>query len=292
MNTEIQKDFTLILEENFPTDAPMTELLRYACLPPGKLFRPKLTYALAHDLNGFNPDHKLLAAAIEVHHAYSLVHDDLPSMDNDDMRRGKPSLHKAYNEWKAILSGDALIGFSFELLSQMQSDKTIDIINLFARYTGKDGLILGQFLDLSHDNDTFEKLCHLHLLKTGKLISFALEASFLLIEKPLANFDQIKLLGSSLGLLFQLIDDLSELNEDTDQHEEDINAFLNFPANKVIQAIVQEHKLIKMVIKENKLENLNEIYKNYLIKMIAPLDATKISKKINYDIKEIINFID
>ena len=169
---------------------------------------------------------------------------------------------------------------------------TIDIINLFARYTGKDGLILGQFLDLSHDNDTFEKLCHLHLLKTGKLISFALEASFLLIEKPLANFDQIKLLGSSLGLLFQLIDDLSELNEETDQHEEDINAFLNFPVNKVIQAIVQEHKLIKTVIKENKLENLNEIYKNYLIKMIAPLDATKISKKINYDIKEIINFID
>jgi geranylgeranyl diphosphate synthase type II len=288
---KINQDFTSILEENLNHSKDMQELLSYACLPAGKLFRPQLVYALAHDLNGFNNDHKLLAAAIEVHHAYTLVHDDLPCMDDDDMRRGKPSLHKIFGEWKAVLTGDALMALSFELLSKMQSDSSLKIIQHFAKYTGKDGLILGQFLDLSHANDTFEKLCLLHSLKTGKLISFSLEASHILTKDEKVPHSEIKKLGISIGLLFQLIDDLSELNEETDAHEEDINAFLNFDPLLVEKRIIIEHNTVINILAEYKLNNLLNIYTGYLDKMLKPLDFKTIEKLVKIDLKEIKSLV-
>jgi len=294
MNLEtVEADFYATLKSVLDKNNHMTQMLEYACIPAGKLFRPKLVYALASDLNILENDHKMLASAIEIHHAYSLVHDDLPSMDDDDMRRGKPSLHKEFNEWKAILTGDALLGLSFELLTKMKSPNTLEIIKLFSQYTGKDGLIYGQYLDLSHANKSFEDLCFLHGLKTGKLISFSLEASFMI--SPSSNslqLNEVQTLGSSLGLIFQLIDDLSELNEEIDQHEEDINAFLNFGPQIVMDKIQELDLKVKNIISEHKLENIQEIYMNYLNKMIKPLDISHINEILEFEvdsIKELLN---
>lgn len=276
----IQKDFEMVLNRFIDSTSPFNELISYATLPAGKLFRPQLVYALANDLHAFQEDHKLLASAIEVHHAYSLVHDDLPSMDNDDMRRGKLSHHKKFGEWKAILTGDALLNLSFEILSNIQHEKNIEIIKSFASLMGQSGLILGQYLDLSHENQSFEKLCQLHSLKTGNLISFSLTASLTLTEKD-HLYEQINQLGQSIGLIFQLIDDLSELNEDYDKHEQDINAFLNFNSSEVEKRVLDENEKIIQICNENNLTSIKNMFEAYKYKMINNLNH------INYEVNNI-----
>ncbi|MEX0798701.1 MAG: polyprenyl synthetase family protein, partial [Bacteriovoracaceae bacterium] len=118
------------------------QILEYAMFPAGKLFRPKLVLALAQDLGEALEDHYLLSAAIEAHHAYSLVHDDLPCMDDDNVRRGRPSVHKQFGEWQALLAGDGLINLSYQLLSEMSSPEAARIIRNFAQMMGAKGLIL------------------------------------------------------------------------------------------------------------------------------------------------------
>ena len=120
---EISQNLKLHLKQCIPNQL-MKEVYEYCVLPPGKLFRPKLVYAIAKDLSEktnlqITQNHKYLASFVEVHHAYTLVHDDLPCMDDDDFRRGKPSAHKAYGEWKALLAGDGLLNVSYELLSKL-----------------------------------------------------------------------------------------------------------------------------------------------------------------------------
>lgn len=276
----IQNDFEEVLRDHLDKTNPFYELIEYATLPAGKLFRPQLVYALAYDLNAFNNDHRLLASAIESHHAYSLVHDDLPAMDNDDMRRGRASHHIKFGQWKAILTGDALINLSFEMLANMKHEKSLKIIKDFSRMMGQAGLILGQYLDLSHENQTFEKLCHLHGLKTGNLISFSLTASLELCDQAQHQQDIFQL-GQSIGLIFQLIDDLSELNEDYDQHEQDINAFLNFNSNEVEERIYMEDAKIKDICTKIKLDNILKMYENYKVKMLKDLNH------INYEVNKI-----
>lgn len=126
----------------------LAEIMDYAVLPAGKLFRPKLVEALSLDLSGtFTQDARHLGSAIELHHAYTLVHDDLPAMDNDLIRRGKPSTHAKFGEWKAILTGDALLISSFEELMKITHSELRSIHKLFSWSTGARGLILGQFLE-------------------------------------------------------------------------------------------------------------------------------------------------
>ena len=126
----------------------LSSILEYIMFPAGKLFRPKLALAMAQDLGELNEDHYLLSCAIEAHHAYSLVHDDLPCMDDDDERRGRPAAHIKFGEWKALLAGDSLINLSYQFLAQMSSDKGKELILDFSKMMGAQGLILGQFLDL------------------------------------------------------------------------------------------------------------------------------------------------
>src|SRR5665647_460467 len=121
------------------------QVMEYALFPTGKLFRPGLVEAVSIDLNkSMNEAQLHLACAIELHHAYSLVHDDLPAMDNDMMRRGKPATHAQYGEWKAILAGDALLIASFREMLEIDNRQ---LQKLFTWATGAKGLIKGQFMD-------------------------------------------------------------------------------------------------------------------------------------------------
>lgn len=206
----------------------------YAVLPPGKLFRPRLLEALATDLGAAPADVLTLGCALELQHAYSLVHDDLPSMDDDDVRRGKPTTHKAFGEWQALLTGDSLLILSLATLEQLQGSGASKIRRLFHWAVGPKGLILGQWIDLDESRaKSFATVLRMHELKTARLMQIATLGA-LWIAHPAANLKDIKRmlrLGSSIGIAFQLLDDLDDLSRaQLSAHEKAVNPFLTAPA--------------------------------------------------------------
>ncbi|MDC1173996.1 polyprenyl synthetase family protein [Bacteriovoracaceae bacterium] len=229
------------LKENLLLGLPkheFSEAYGYAVLPPGKLFRPLLCLASAidYDIDGRFESRKnsigKLSSALEIHHSYTLVHDDLPAMDNDDYRRGKESTHKKYGQWQAILVGDGLLNHSYYLIHDLETTNDRLIRKFFSWALGSKGLIQGQYLDLSHEmNHSFEDLIETHNLKTARLIQTSLISGMLMSvdDEPKAINMAYKLFrfGRQLGILFQLIDDLTELTEDINQHEKDINPWLH-----------------------------------------------------------------
>ncbi len=224
---------------------PISEIYDYAIFPTGKLFRPLLVWSIGVDLTKDNPllqktildsdsDFGYLASAIEIHHTYTLIHDDMPAMDNDDYRRGKLCIHKKYNEWKALLIGDGLAIGSFALLSKIKSDKMANIFKLFSWSLGPKGLIQGQVLDLSEEmNLSFYNLITTHKLKTARLIQTSILASYLLTtnhqRKIFRPFCDLFKMGESMGITFQLLDDLTELAEKKiSSREQAINPWFNY----------------------------------------------------------------
>jgi farnesyl diphosphate synthase len=197
---------------------------RYATLNGGKRLRPALVYATGaalgiQDLSLLNA----AAASVELIHCYSLIHDDLPAMDNDDLRRGKPSCHKAFNEATAILAGDALQTLAFELLSDpilnpCTAEIRIQMVNVLAKAIGTHGMILGQGEDLAAENKciSLEQLIQLHKHKTGALIKAAIHLASLAAncQKP-AIIQALLHYGDCLGLAFQVYDDILDITTDT-----------------------------------------------------------------------------
>jgi geranylgeranyl pyrophosphate synthase len=244
----------------------LSEVLRYAVLPPGKLFRSQLVYALSHDLSSHTEAHELLASSIEIHHSYTLIHDDLPAMDDDDMRRGKQATHKKFGEWKAILAGDALLAMSFGLLANIKHENLNKLLALYHQLTGTNGLILGQFLDLENQTSSIESIIEVHTLKTARLIQLSLMGSNLLSSAQIEQED-CSTLGLSIGIIFQLIDDLTELAEDLSQHEKEINPFLRFNQEEICTIIENEFNKMNGIFEKQNLPELESIIKNYLLKM-------------------------
>ena len=246
-----------------------TELLKvmdYAVFPAGKLFRPRLIEALALDFQQkVSHDHLHLACAIELHHAYTLVHDDLPSMDNDLIRRGKASTHAKFGEWKAILTGDALLISSFEELSRIQNQNFRTINRLMTWTTGAKGLVEGQFLDLQvNDQIQFKDVVRIHELKTGRLIQLATLGTYLLSTNQ--NFrGKIELLrlGRDIGVSFQLLDDLSELTvPDISPHEMKINPFIRFRENALTE-LQLSHQRLSSTTQKYRLTKVEAMLNNY-----------------------------
>lgn len=270
------------LEAALP-DHKISESYKYAVLPAGKLFRPLLVIAMAND-NGLTSDlkidsnHAYLASAVEIHHAYTLVHDDLPCMDDDDFRRGRPSLHKKYNEWIAVLAGDGLLNISYELLTNIHSTNTVEVIKYFSESLGPKGLIHGQVLDLSEEmNESIEKLLLTHKLKTARLIQVSLVGSYLLSNPTKKRTDsevkEVETLGEDLGIAFQLIDDLSELAESKlSQHEAAVNPWPK-QSGLCTEELLQRLKRIEAVCSELKLQNTKQVIDIYYKKMKKIIDA-------------------
>lgn len=239
------------------------EILEYAVLPAGKLFRPRLVEAIALDLDkNFSADHLHLACALEIHHAYTLVHDDLPAMDNDLIRRGKPSTHAKYGEWKAILAGDALLIASFEELMKVKSEKIRDLHRLFSWCTGAKGLILGQFLDLASEGKvTTSEVVRIHELKTARLIQAAVAGAALISQKKFSkNYFR---LGREIGVTFQLLDDLNELSDEKlSPHEKDINPFL-LNRQMAMTSFLRSFSTLQTLMKKENLTHLNKMLEDY-----------------------------
>lgn len=206
-----------VLQASIPVGATgedrLSEAMRYAVVGGGKRFRPALVVAVA-ELVGASHQHALrVGAAIECVHAQSLAHDDLPCMDDDDLRRGKPSLHKAFDEATAVLAGDALLALAFEILSDPATHPDcsvrIRLITALARAIGQDGMARGQIMDLHPPTQpTAEYTATCQALKTGALIRFAVEAGALLGQCPQAEVAALTQFAANLGRVFQIRDDL------------------------------------------------------------------------------------
>lgn len=189
-------------------------------LQGGKRFRPAIMGFLAEEIQVDEEDFLLLACSLEMIHAYTLVHDDLPAMDNDDERRGQPSLHKKFNEYTAILAGDALQSEAFYILSSSRlnipTSLQLQIINTIADKIGSKNLISGQMFDLEFNKTlpaNLPNLQKIHLLKTAKFIALPLVLIAMLAYKDEHFIAKIQDYGEKLGVMFQIVDDLKDTKD-------------------------------------------------------------------------------
>jgi farnesyl diphosphate synthase len=214
------------IEGELARPSRLLEAMRYVSLGGGKRFRPFLVVECAA-LFGVERDRALLAgAALECVHCYSLAHDDLPAMDDDDLRRGRPTAHKAFDEATAILAGDGLLTFAFDILSREEthpdSDVRLKLVLALARASGLGGMVGGQMLDLGAEG-RFEaspprlgerEVKTLQAMKTGALLRFGCVAGAILGKAGTAKWNALDRYGSTLGEAFQIADDLLDLEGD------------------------------------------------------------------------------
>ncbi|MGC3873938.1 farnesyl diphosphate synthase [Halomonas sp. GXIMD04776] len=196
----------------------LEEAMAYGVLGNGKRLRPLLVYAAGRTVGAEDDDLDPAAAAIELIHAYSLVHDDLPAMDDDDLRRGQPTVHRAFDEASAILAGDALQTLAFELLADAAHPRLAAMVRTLAGASGRDGMAAGQALDLLSVGDRLdvEALANVHRHKTGALMRAALRLGGLTgvteTDPRLIALDDY---GAAIGLAFQIQDDILDVVGDT-----------------------------------------------------------------------------
>ena len=194
--------------------------MKYGLFPGGKKIRSKIIFDVGRIFRVKNKDLMFLAASVEAIHAYSLIHDDLPCMDDDSLRRGKPSTHIKFGESTAILAGNSLLTTAFEILSdkRFKVDDNIksNLINFLSRCSGQTGIAGGQYLDLSYEKKkvSLQKVLNMELKKTGKLFEFCCVAP-LIIKKNKKNLNYFSKLGKDIGLLFQVVDDLIDFKGKT-----------------------------------------------------------------------------
>nr|BDT28050.1 polyprenyl synthetase family protein [Bacteriovorax sp. HI3] len=291
---QLEKMLAHHLAGNLPHHA-IKDVYEYAVLPGGKLFRPHLVWSVFSDLNpeaflaskeNLNSNHAKLSSGVEFHHTYTLLHDDLPAMDNDLTRRGKPCTHIAYGEWQALLAGDGLLNISYQLLSKINHPRSQDLFRFFSWALGPKGLIHGQVLDLSHEmTKSFANTLRTHELKTARLIQVAILGSALISlpkkdarkEKALWRYSRL------LGVNFQLIDDLSELAEsELSQHELDVNPWLRF-GEDCLQETSRGLFEFARLSGELKLKNTDKIVADYYAKMLSIIEPNL--KTINGHLK-------
>ena len=206
------------------TDTPdrLLEAMTYALMAEGKRIRPILCLAAAETVDGDPQDVMPAACALEMIHTYSLIHDDLPAMDDDDMRRGQPSCHKAFDEATAILAGDALLTLAFQMLSSIaisdpqQANKWLRVIRLISHAAGYCGMIQGQMLDMASEKKRFslDELKSMHRLKTGALIEASVCCGAELVGVNDIQINLLKKYAQNIGLAFQVTDDILNVEGD------------------------------------------------------------------------------
>jgi farnesyl diphosphate synthase len=206
-----------LLEQDTGPEKKLMEAVRYAALLGGKRVRPFLTLHTA-DLFGVDPRCALrAAAAIEMVHCYSLVHDDLPAMDDDDLRRGQPTCHIKFDEATAILAGDALLTFAFEVIADdathQDANVRTELVTALAKASGAEGMVGGQMMDLvAHEHDfDMNEIARLQRMKTGGLIDFACMSGAILGKATQGARQHIHGYAHDLGLAFQIADDLLDV---------------------------------------------------------------------------------
>ena len=208
------------LSEYFPKknnlQKTIYEAMEYSLFAGGKRIRPVLAVSVCEMLGGKALDVMPFACALEMIHTYSLIHDDLPCMDDDDLRRGRPTSHKVFGEGMAVLTGDALLNCAFETaikFSQVSPEVTLDCLNVLSNASGTEGMIGGQVIDLENEGKKTEYsvLENMHLLKTGALISAAAKLGAICAGVPNSDIFRVNEFAKNLGIAFQIKDDILDV---------------------------------------------------------------------------------
>ena len=222
--SEVKELVKAKLTESIGNSNPVEKSMVYSAIAESKMVRAGLIFASSEINSSLEHDSVItLAASIELMHTYSLIHDDLPCMDDDDIRRNQPSNHIKYGEANAVLSGDALQALSYEIICNdiyLSDNNKVKALKLLSQACGKNGMVLGQHLDIENENNLAktdqESLDHIHQLKTGKLIECSVLFGQLnndLNDSELQNF---KSFSRKLGLAFQIIDDVLDVTESSE----------------------------------------------------------------------------
>ena len=251
--------------------------MKYGLFPGGKKIRSKIIFDVGKIFKVKKKDLMSLAASVETIHAYSLIHDDLPCMDDDRLRRGKPSTHVKFGESTAILAGNSLLTTAFEILSdksfKIEDKIKSDLINLLSRCSGQTGIAGGQYLDLNYEKKkvSLKKILNMELKKTGKLFEFCCLAP-LLIKKNKKNLNSFSRIGKDIGLLFQIIDDLIDFKgktrfagkktkKDTKRGKATIISLLGYENTVKYVHKLEQNIYNKLRIHSNKADELKETIK-------------------------------
>lgn len=221
----LSKEFKPVLEKEIVDyvkrlQAPsvVKEAMIYSLEAGGKRIRPMLTFAVLHAFGKDVTRGIPVAAAIEMIHTYSLIHDDLPSMDDDDLRRGKPTNHKVFGEAVAVLAGDALLTYSFQLIAEMDHSEVtpkmkLKLISEISKSSGAEGMVGGQIADMEGENKqlTIEELEYMHEHKTGKLLAASILSGAILANANAEQCNHLRQFAFHLGLAFQIRDDILDI---------------------------------------------------------------------------------
>jgi geranylgeranyl diphosphate synthase type II len=223
----IEKELDRLIPARHGPHHQLFESARYALLGGGKRLRPILTLTTTHMLGGDSKVALSPACTLELIHTYSMIHDDLPCMDNDDFRRGKLTVHKKYSEGHAVLTGDFLLTYAFEILAtdpHLNGEKKSQLIAILARQSGSEGMIGGQVMDLTFEGKKIplETLQLLHRNKTAALLTASLEFGGIIGNATPLQQEQLRQFGESIGLAFQIVDDILDVTASETKHGRNI----------------------------------------------------------------------
>lgn len=252
----------------------LKESITYSLVNDGKKIRP---LSFLYLLKYYGIDYSKyfdIALAIELVHTYSLVHDDLPEMDNDDYRWGKYTNHKVFGQDVAVLTGDAMLTLAFEVLSDadVKPDLKVRLIKQFANYSGAMGMIAGQIYDVKQKNYDVDAdyLRKMHSLKTGRLIELPLDFACLVANK-LEDYNDVKEFGQQLGIAYQIKDDILDYYGDFEKigklpSDEDMITYLSFYGIEECEELLKQHTFNAITVAKRLNNNLLEDFANYLLK--------------------------
>ena len=252
----------------------LKESIEYSLVNDGKKIRP---LSFLYLLKYYGVDYSKyfdIALAIELVHTYSLVHDDLPEMDNDDYRWGKLTNHKVFGQDIAVLTGDAMLTLAFEVLSDadVKPELKVRLIKQFANYSGAMGMIAGQVYDVKQKNYDVDAdyLRRMHSLKTGRLIELPMDFACLVADK-LDEYNDVKEFGQQLGIAYQIKDDILDYYGDFEKigklpSDEDMITYLSFYGIEECEELLKKHTLNAINVAKHLNNNLLEDFANYLLK--------------------------
>jgi len=268
----VAKDTNTYLKKIFSNQKKYKYLInpmKYGVFSGGKRFRSNIIINTGKIYNISYKKLIIIGAAVECIHSYSLIHDDLPAMDNDVLRRGKPSTHKKFNEFTAILAGNSLLTLAFEILTgndlQLSSGVKNELVKTLAIYSGFSGLAGGQYFDLTFENKkiTEKKVINIQNNKTGKLFAFCCESIGIIKNQNMKKRKRLKDIGLDIGLLFQITDDLIDYHGDSKIVGKPTNRDKNKGKPNLVNVIGYKKTLNFAKILKKK---INKKIKNYGIK--------------------------
>ena len=275
--SEIDNHLHNLINEKISIENELKEAILYSSVGSGKRIRGYLSWQIANFFGADRSNAFKLASAIELIHTYSLIHDDLPALDNDDYRRNKPSNHKKFSESTAILSGDALQSLAFEILSDemkdIEANKQIKLINCLSNKIGPIGMVGGQIIDLSSKKNqlSIDEVNEMHNLKTANLFSFSCQSGAIIGKANKSEIEAFEQYGRNFGVAFQIIDDVLDKVGDPENigktlGKDEINqnkTYLNFYSIEESLEIAEKYSE-KAINSLNMFDQLPEVFINAL----------------------------